>query len=125
MADRGVLGLLGLAKRAGCLCIGEQAVLEKIRKGNAHLVVMAEDAGPNTTKRMADKCRSYGVPLVRFQDRFTLGHAVGREGIVVLAVTDRRFAEGLLAKLRQHYGGDNVEPETPRVRIRQTNEHVE
>ncbi|CAB3392428.1 MULTISPECIES: L7Ae/L30e/S12e/Gadd45 family ribosomal protein [Kyrpidia] len=125
MGEPRTLGLVGLALRAGCLALGERAVLERIRRGGAHLVLLATDAGPNTRKRTVDKCRSHGVPWAAWVDRYTLGKAVGRETVVVAAVTEQGFAENLLTQLRQHHGGDRFESETPSVRIRQTTEYVE
>ncbi|MGZ7246578.1 ribosomal L7Ae/L30e/S12e/Gadd45 family protein, partial [Streptococcus pyogenes] len=39
-----VLNLLGLAQRAGRLISGEELVVDAIRKGQAKLVFLAEDA---------------------------------------------------------------------------------
>ena len=48
-----VLGVLGLARRAGALAIGTNSVLEAVRKGKAYLVLIASDASENTAKLRA------------------------------------------------------------------------
>ena len=45
-----VLGLMGLAKKAGRVAMGEDAVKDAVRYGTAHLVIIAEDASDNTKK---------------------------------------------------------------------------
>ncbi|UHA73895.1 L7Ae/L30e/S12e/Gadd45 family ribosomal protein [Paenibacillus sp. 481] len=83
---------LGLARRAGKLATGDEIVLKAIRSKEAKLVFVAENASDNTKKKFRDKCRTYGVPLVIGFDRVQLGVSVGRPERVVLAVTDKGFA---------------------------------
>jgi len=90
------LSLLGMAQRAGKLAGGEDLALQAIQKGRAHLVVLASDASDNTTKKFTDKCTYYKVQLCREYDRATLGQATGRTERVVIAVTDKGFADALL-----------------------------
>ncbi|NMA70880.1 MAG: hypothetical protein GX961_03065, partial [Firmicutes bacterium] len=44
----GVLHLLGLARRSGRLVSGDRAVLAACTAGQARLLLLAEDASPNT-----------------------------------------------------------------------------
>jgi ribosomal protein L7Ae-like RNA K-turn-binding protein len=89
------LKLLGLAMRAGRVVSGEAQVVEEIRAGNAHLVVLATDAAKNSEKKIIDKCVHYGVPLIRHGTREELGRAIGKEERVTIAVLDAGFAKSL------------------------------
>jgi len=92
MNRRGVLNLLGLAKRANLLVTGEEAVMETIRKKQAKLAFLAADAGGNTAKRIKDKTKYYEVPLLTMFTSQELSQAIGNFRMVV-AFTERGFAE--------------------------------
>lgn len=95
-AAASVLRMIGLAKRAGKLAVGTDAVLNAVRgsKGSA-IVLIASDASPRTTKQITDKCSFYGVALVSLDaDRSAIAAALGsKDGqISACAVTDRNMA---------------------------------
>jgi len=103
------LSRLGLAMRAGKLATGEEAALAAIRGGEAKLAVLAGDASEGTRKKVADKCESYGVPLLIGYDRYELGAAVGKAERVLLAVTDRGFADMIRSGWPHHSEVDYIE----------------
>jgi ribosomal protein L7Ae-like RNA K-turn-binding protein len=83
---------LGLAMRAGKVASGEEIVLQEIRSGRAKLVILANDASANTTKKFTDKCRTYQVPLLRLGEKEELGRAIGKGQRAVIALLDEGFA---------------------------------
>ncbi|WP_400163017.1 YlxQ family RNA-binding protein [Brevibacillus sp. TJ4] len=87
--------MLGMAMRARKVVTGEEMVLQAVRNGQARLVLLASDASENTAKKMRDKCSYYGVSCVTTSDRYTLGHAIGKDGRVTVAVTDGKLAESI------------------------------
>ncbi|WP_019242267.1 MULTISPECIES: YlxQ family RNA-binding protein [Bacillus] len=87
--------LLGLANRARKVISGEELVVKEVRNGKAKLVLLSKDASSNTEKKITDKCSYYNVPLARVESREQLGHAIGKDHRVVLAVLDEGFAEKL------------------------------
>ncbi|KYD29547.1 MULTISPECIES: YlxQ family RNA-binding protein [Anoxybacillaceae] len=99
MSNNRWASLLGLANRARKVTSGEELTVKEIRSGKAKLVLLAEDASENTMKKIKDKCSSYGVPLRKVSDRYTLGHAIGKDARVVVAIIDEGFANKLLTIL--------------------------
>jgi ribosomal protein L7Ae-like RNA K-turn-binding protein len=99
MSNNRWASLLGLANRARKVISGEELTVKEIRSGKAKLVLLAEDASENTMKKIKDKCSSYGVPLRKVPDRYTLGHAIGKDARVVVAIIDEGFANKLLTML--------------------------
>lgn len=93
--------MLGLATKAGKLLSGEELVIKAVQTGHASLVILSSDASENTRKKVQDKCKSYNVDLVVYGDRDTLGHAIGKEQRVVLAITDPGFANKIKELIRQ------------------------
>ncbi|UOY93636.1 YlxQ family RNA-binding protein [Ectobacillus sp. JY-23] len=96
---------LGLANRARKIISGEELVLKEIRGGRAKLVLLAEDASNNTAKRIKDKANYYKIPLRTVETRQQLGHAIGRDERVVVAVLDEGFAKKLQSMLDTIYRG--------------------
>ncbi|MCR8630769.1 MULTISPECIES: YlxQ family RNA-binding protein [Paenibacillus] len=100
---------LGMAMRAGKITTGEEAVIDSVRKGEAKLVIVAEDAAVNTSKKVGDKCNTYRVPLHQYGSREQLGASIGKESRVVIAVTDAGFAKMLKKSLENRTEVDSIE----------------
>ena len=84
------LRLLGLARRAGQLACGAEAV--KNAAGRAQLILLASDAGLSV-KREAER---YGKqPVVLPYNKEELGRAAGRRTCAVAAVTGKEFSRGI------------------------------
>lgn len=89
--------MLGLARRAGKLVCGSDAVEKAARRGQVALLILAGDAGPNTTGRLEQVGRVTETPLLTVGDRQTLGHWTGKEERVVVGLTDPGFADRIMA----------------------------
>ncbi len=86
------LSLLGLAVRAGKVLSGEKACVQAIRNGSACLALLDGAAAQNTTKSVTDACKWHEVPLL-IAPANELGHAIGKPGRMVAAVTDPPLAD--------------------------------
>ena len=90
-----VFSLLGIAMRGHRLVSGELQTLEAIKKGSAMLIMIAEDASPNTAKLFADKCSFYEVPVVTYGTKEELGHAIGKDERASIGICDAGLAEAV------------------------------
>ncbi|WP_390406700.1 L7Ae/L30e/S12e/Gadd45 family ribosomal protein [Lacticaseibacillus jixiensis] len=90
--------LLGLARRAGKLTMGEDFVIGAIRDGSAHLVIVASDASARSIKQFTDKSSFYEVPIVTALDKLTIAEAIGVPRTAI-AVVDQGFAKSLIKLL--------------------------
>ncbi|MBB5147834.1 MULTISPECIES: YlxQ family RNA-binding protein [Ureibacillus] len=97
-----IFQMLGLATRARKIITGEELVVKEIQKGNAKLVILASDAAYNSRKKIQDKCTFYNVEYHIFGNRYELGHAIGKEARVVIAITDQGFAKKLSSLLNEN-----------------------
>lgn len=95
-----LLGLLGLARRAGKLVTGEDMVLAAIRKGKVNLVFFAQDGGQSTKKKFTDKTNSYDVAFTTALTRQEIADATGMARSLI-AVADRGFARKMQEYLKQ------------------------
>lgn len=116
--------MLGMAARARMLIMGEDLVVREIRAGKARLVIVSEDASKNTMKKLTDKSTFYNVEKHVFGTREELGHAVGKESRVVLALTDAGFA-GKVSGLLNEYNRGWTNDENTGTRIREKSESDE
>ena len=95
-----ILSMLGLAKKAGRVEIGEEPVGAAARARDARLILLASDAADNTLRRArhfaeAGACLLTQIPATKDE----LGSAVGRTSCAMLAVTDIGFADAVAKKL--------------------------
>ncbi len=93
--------MLGLAKKAGKLQCGTDVCCEAVRAKKAKLVLLSENAAPNTKKRVQNCCTYYHIACrVLPIDVDTLSHAVGASmSLAAVAVTDDGFARTIATQL--------------------------
>ena len=99
MKENQWMSLLGLANRARKTISGEELTFKEIRNGKAKLILLSADASANTAKKITDKCKSYNVPIKIVENREILGHAIGKDARVVVAVLDEGFAKKMITLL--------------------------
>lgn len=73
--------------------------MKDIQQKKAKLVLVASDIGPQTKKKITDKCKTYKVPFEIVDDRETLSHAIGKSQRVAVAILDAGFAEKIKSLL--------------------------
>lgn len=95
-----ILHLLGLARKAGKLELGEEPVGAACRAKHAKLMLLASDAAPNTRRRAAHFGEAGNVLFLELPfTKAELGFAMGRGSCAMLALTDSGFAASLADKL--------------------------
>ena len=109
MPNDPILHLLGLARKAGRLEMGEEPVGAVCRARQARLILLASDAAPNTVRRGAHFGEAGNVLWLELPyTKAELGFQLGRGSCAMLALTDAGFAATLVEKLAlrdpQRYG---------------------
>lgn len=92
-------GLLGLARRAGAVVVGTDAVRSAVRDGRAALVLFAADAAEGQLGKVQGVLRHHPVPVRWMPDRVALGAAVGSGPTTAVAVVASTFGETLARML--------------------------
>ena len=104
-----ILSMIGLAKKAGQVAIGEEPVGSAARAKDARVILVAQDAAAGSVRRamsfgQTGACLCLTVPF----DKDQLGRALGRTSCAMAAITDIGFAEAVAKKLAEsdeaHYG---------------------
>lgn len=94
------LHLIGIARKAGRVQVGEEPVGASARARQAKLIVLAADAAENTLRRAGHFAQAGNVSLV--QSPYTkaeLGLAAGRTSCAMLAFTDAGLAASFVGRL--------------------------
>lgn len=112
-----ILHLLGLAKRAGKLEIGEEPVGSVARAKQAKLILLASDVPPNTSRRAATFGQIGNVlQLTLPYTKEELGFVLGRSSVSMVALTDAGFAgaigDHLIALDEKKYGAAGAQLRT-------------
>lgn len=97
-----ILNLIGLAKKAGRLEVGEEPVGAAARARQVRLLLLAADAAPGSARRAqhfaeAGQCLLLTVPCAKAE----LGRAVGCTVCAMAALTDIGFASAIVNRLAQ------------------------
>lgn len=94
------LHLIGIARKAGRIVVGEEPVGAAARARQAKLIVLAADAADNTVRRAGHFAEAGQVWLIQAPyTKVELGLAAGRASCAMLAFTDTGLAASLLGKL--------------------------
>lgn len=100
MPNDPILHLLGLARKARLLEIGEEPVGAACRARHAKLVLLARDAAPNTRRRCAHFGEAGNVLWLELPfTKEELGFHLGRGSCAMLALTDPGLAAAVADKL--------------------------
>ncbi len=93
-----LLGLLGIARRAGHIVIGFDAVKAAVTDGRAQFILLAADRSAKTEKELRYAAQGNPCPIrVLAADKEALAHALGLQKPVAVAATDDRgFAAAML-----------------------------
>ncbi len=85
------LSALALARRAGKLVIGFDAVMKSVQKRETVLVVLAEDLSSKTAKEARFFCEKYGAEAVQRAVSLHDAETVLGKRAGVFGITDRGF----------------------------------
>ena len=96
-----ILGMIGLAVRAGKVAFGVFMTEKALDEGRAELVVASEDIGASNRRKIEGKCKNCGVNLVFYSDKESLSRALGKKDVPVVAICDEGFAGAISGKLSQ------------------------
>lgn len=92
-----LIGLLGMARRAGRLPIGFDAAVAAVTDGKSDTLLMASDGSPKTEKECRFTAEKHQASVIRLPlDKAALSAAIGTtKPVAVVAVADKGFAQAI------------------------------
>jgi len=113
------LQLIGMAKKAGLLAVGGEAVAIAARQGKARLIVSASDASGGSIRRARNSAETGGAEYIDVRyTRFELGQTAGRGSPGTIAFLEAGLAAGFVKGLAD---GDPGQYEALRQRLEEKN----
>ena len=100
-----LMSLLGLARKAGKLELGSEAVKQAVHRRKAKLVLLSGDLSPRTLQAMQEEAEKAGVRTAALPAGMDAVQAALGQRAGVLAVNDSGFAEALLKLCAEDRGG--------------------
>ena len=86
------------APRTSKTASGDGAVRAALKSGKVKVLVLAQDAAPNSKKEIYFLAEMAGVQVIELLTRNELGYAIGKGPRIAVAITDANFANMLLKK---------------------------
>lgn len=94
-AEAKVLRLLGLAMRAGALASGFDAAAAALDRGEVRLLLLAEETGASSKKKILRRAEEAGCPVYLIRDAEALARVTGAGRRSIVGVKDKNFAAGM------------------------------
>lgn len=91
-----VLGLIGIATKAGKVAFGTEAVTETIKNKKAKLVIVAEDASDKSKENIVYLCDKSRIQIVVFGKIETISKAIGKQNKAVISIKDKNLGEEII-----------------------------
>lgn len=105
MTNRKILGLLGLARRAGKVAFGTEMVTGLIEKKKVKLLIIATDASERTKKNFRQLAEEKQIPIREIETIEEISRAIGQTNKAVLGITDTNFSKEMIKSID---GGDII-----------------
>lgn len=90
-----ILGLLGLAMRAGEVCFGTDSCIEFMQNKKIKLILIAEDAAERTKRNFTFLCERNKIPIKLFGTIEENSKAIGKKNKAVIGIKNSNFANQL------------------------------
>ena len=105
MINNNILGLIGLAMKAGKIAFGADSVEESILKRKVKLVIVSEDSSERTKSKFIKLCQNYNIPIIIDGNIDDLSKTIGTSNKAVIGIKDINFANSIQKK---YDGGDII-----------------
>ena len=96
-----VLGLIGIARKAGGVVTGTSMLQTSLSRGDICYLVVAHDAADGSVAKITRLAEQEGVVWARFSSQDTLGKIAGRESRNCAGIKDKQFAELLALEINR------------------------
>lgn len=93
-----VLGLLGLATRAGKVIFGTDACIEGIEKNKIKLIIVAQDASDRLKNKFINLCqlRNDQIKVIIFGTIEEISSSTGKQNKAVIGIKDTNFSNEII-----------------------------
>ena len=105
MINNKVLGLIGLAMKAGKVCFGADSVEENISNKKVKLLIISKESSERTQKKFVEICNKNNIPVIIDGKIDILSKTIGKNNKAIIGIKDKNFANSIQKK---YNGGDVI-----------------
>ncbi len=91
--------LLGQARKAGQAVLGFEAVKAGLEQGSVKLLVMANDMGPSSLRKIRQILADHPVQTLAILSKEELAHCLGKPRLALCGIQDEGFAQAIMTAL--------------------------
>ena len=96
-----VLNYLGIARRAGFVVMGTDAVLDNLKYKKIKMIFVASDSSTATIEKVEKKGMFYHIPVIKNYSTDELSNSLGVEHIKVIGIKDQGITKAIKAELER------------------------
>ena len=96
-----ILGMLGLASRAGKLVFGTDSCLEFINKNKIKLLIIAHNSSDRTKLRFREIATKKNISIYEIYSIEELSKAIGKKNKAIVGVIDINFSKEIIKRLKR------------------------
>ncbi len=96
-----VLNYLGIARRAGFVVMGTDAVLDNLRFGKIKMIFVASDSSQATIEKVEKKGIYYNIPVIKKYSTDELSQALGTQNSKVIGLKDQGIKKAIKVELER------------------------
>lgn len=100
-----ILGMLGLATKAGKIVAGTEATKEALAKQKVKLILIAQDASEKTKKNLTLEANKHAVQVYQIATIEEISQSIGKKNKAIVGVVDKHFAQAIEKNIN---GGDGI-----------------
>ena len=93
MINNNILGLIGLAMKAGKVAFGADSVEESILKRKVKLVIVSKESSERTKSKFSKICEKYNIPIIIDGNIEEISKAIGKNNKAVIGIKDINFGK--------------------------------
>lgn len=94
-----ILSILNVMKNSTFCVFGINLVFDAIYEGRVDLVVAANDISDKNFDKLEQKCLERNIEILKLHSKDELGKVYNKEDINVIAICDKKAADGILKKI--------------------------
>lgn len=104
MIDNKILGLIGLAMKAGKVCFGADSVEEEVKKRKVKLLIISREASERTKNKFKKINQQYNFPIIIDGTIEELSKSIGKSNKAIIGIKDINFA----SEINKKYNGGEI-----------------
>lgn len=94
--EKKLLGMLGIACKAGKITFGAESCKDAIMRNKIKLVLLANDASERTKTKFEGLANGKKIPVFEVSNIYEISRAIGKKNKAVVGILDFNFSKAII-----------------------------